>query len=294
MNGLALGATYVVSASALIGGALVPASNTLPLRMPQLGAPTLVSTQAMTSRSAVAVAAPPKGVTFTRVSKSVETHAQVGWHSLAASPLPAGFCCCHGCCFDFVHAQAGSTPLPLPNPVRHASCCPQYRFTARPLSVSASATSVVFNPLNGRFIGLLPATQYAVRPAGHGACRLPRQGRGRHQLHSGSHATLHRAVPCLRLPQVSVVGLQNGVASPASNSLSFTTPAENAPHNTGTTKQPGTAEVTLIAPTTPPASGTWAAFDVTLCPVGGPVWRCITQRCTALKCTFTGLAPLTT
>lgn len=54
---------------------------------------------------------------------------------------------------------------------------------------------------------------------------------------------------------VTVVGVRNGVSSPPSNSLSFVTPAANAPLNTGVAKNPTTVIVKLFPPTLPPLNG---------------------------------------
>ena len=53
--------SYVVSAQALVGGKLIPASNTMPLQMPAPNAPTLVDAEDRGSTKAYALAAPPAG-----------------------------------------------------------------------------------------------------------------------------------------------------------------------------------------------------------------------------------------
>lgn len=95
---------------------------------------------------------------------------------------------------------------------------PQYLFTAASPSGAPSATSTVANPLTGRFTGLRPATQY----------------------------------------DVSVVGYTGTKPSPPSNTLSFVTPAANAPLNTGTPKSPYIVVIKLVPPTLAPLNGgTW-------------------------------------
>lgn len=54
---------------------------------------------------------------------------------------------------------------------------------------------------------------------------------------------------------VSVVGFTGAKPSPPSNSLSFVTPAANAPLNTGAPKSPNTVVIKLVPPTIPPANG---------------------------------------
>lgn len=66
--------------------------------------------------------------------------------------------------------------------------------------------------------------------------------------------TAHHHSPCCRY-DVTVVGVAKGVPSPASNTLSFVTPAANAPLNTGVAKNPSTVVVRLFAPTLPPLNG---------------------------------------
>ena len=61
---LAPGARYWVSAQALIGGKLAPVANVLPLDMPSLGAPTLLTAVDTSSTKGAATAAPPPGVQF--------------------------------------------------------------------------------------------------------------------------------------------------------------------------------------------------------------------------------------
>lgn len=60
--------------------------------------------------------------------------------------------------------------------------------------------------------------------------------------------------PCRRY-DVSVVGFTGAKPSPPSNSLSFVTPAANAPLNTGAPKSPNTVVIKLVPPTIPPANG---------------------------------------
>lgn len=54
---------------------------------------------------------------------------------------------------------------------------------------------------------------------------------------------------------MSVVGSSGGPPSPPSNSLSFVTPAANAPINTGTPKSPYVVVIRLVSPTLPPHNG---------------------------------------
>ncbi|KAI7845333.1 hypothetical protein COHA_001174 [Chlorella ohadii] len=179
-TGLTAGANYIVNATAKIGSTTVPASNTLPLAMPQRGAPILLTATATTALTGAATAAAPNGVTFSK-----------------------------------------------------------YVFTATSPSGAPTVTFTVTNPLSGRFAGLRPATQY----------------------------------------DVSVVGYTGATPSPQSNTLSFVTPAANAPLNTGTPKSPFIVVIKLVPPTLPPLNGgTWVKYDVTLCPVAGPLTACVSQR----------------
>jgi len=66
-EGLTAGATYRVSAIAVVNGATVPASNTLPLVMPKPGAITLVSALTTSSTTGKALAVPPAGVDIEEV-----------------------------------------------------------------------------------------------------------------------------------------------------------------------------------------------------------------------------------
>lgn len=67
LSGLAPGANYVVSATALISGRVVPASNTMPLVMPQRGTPVLLTAVATSALTGAATAAVPNGGAFSQV-----------------------------------------------------------------------------------------------------------------------------------------------------------------------------------------------------------------------------------
>ena len=67
VTGLTPGASYIVSAEAIVGGTRVPASNTLLLVMPENNTPTLISATATGSTTGAATAAAPPGVTYTQV-----------------------------------------------------------------------------------------------------------------------------------------------------------------------------------------------------------------------------------
>lgn len=64
---LIAGAEYVVSATAKVGSTTFPASNTLPLVMPQSGAPILRTAAATSAVTGSATAAPPNGASFGKV-----------------------------------------------------------------------------------------------------------------------------------------------------------------------------------------------------------------------------------
>ncbi|KAL4434282.1 hypothetical protein ABPG75_000723 [Micractinium tetrahymenae] len=94
--------------------------------------------------------------------------------------------------------------------------------------------------------------------------------------------------------QVSVVGSKaGGGTTPTSNTLTFVTPAAGSPAVDGTAAGPTTAS---IAVTPPP--GTWASFNLTLCPVGGSQADCMAATWpaaapSASTCPVTGLDPET-
>lgn len=71
------------------------------------------------------------------------------------------------------------------------------------------------------------------------------------------HASARRAGFCLprRRYDVSVVGLNNGVPSPPSNTLTFVTPAPYAPLNKGAAKSPNVITIRLTPPVLPPLNG---------------------------------------
>jgi len=71
VTGLTPGATYEVSAAAVINGTTVPASNHLPLTMPDAGAITLVDAHDTSSTTGSATAVPPEGVTITQYTFTV-------------------------------------------------------------------------------------------------------------------------------------------------------------------------------------------------------------------------------
>jgi len=56
----------------------------------------------------------------------------------------------------------------------------------------------------------------------------------------------------------------------------------------GEATSPTTANVVV----TPPAGGPWEKYELTLCPVGGPLSGCKTLNCTTpSSCPVTGLTP---
>ncbi len=78
---------------------------------------------------------------------------------------------------------------------------------------------------------------------------------------------------------MSVVGYTGATPSAQSNTLSFVTPAANAPLNTGTPKSPFIVVIKLVPPTLPPLNGgTWVKYEVPLCPIAGPQTACVSQR----------------
>lgn len=82
-QGLTPGATYDVSAVALVGGLPTPVANVLPLTMPNPNAPTLVTAYDTSSVSGAALAAPPPGVTYDSVGGAgVGEDEAVGWFGL--------------------------------------------------------------------------------------------------------------------------------------------------------------------------------------------------------------------
>lgn len=89
------GAKYEVSATAWIGGKLVPASNSLPLTMPAQGAPTLLAADATGSASGEASAAAPSGTTFERVRDVVRMLLDA-MHSVPSNRVQRVACCYPG------------------------------------------------------------------------------------------------------------------------------------------------------------------------------------------------------
>ena len=144
--GLAAGAEFSVSATALIGGKLVPASNSLPLTMPAQGAPTLLAADATGSGSGEATAAAPSGTAFDRVRQGV----CIAICNVVAAQQP----------FKQHAPHAGnhiSRPQPCsPLPALHWH---QYVFTVRPLSGAAQTTVSATNPRLVQLTGLQPSTQ---------------------------------------------------------------------------------------------------------------------------------------
>lgn len=83
---LAAGATYVVSASATVNGQTRPSSNTLLLRMPAKGAPTLLTAAPSSARTGTATAAAPSGTNFDQVTRLLGAGREAG-QRLAWAPL---------------------------------------------------------------------------------------------------------------------------------------------------------------------------------------------------------------
>ena len=67
-TGLVEGGQYSVTAEAVVDGKKRPVANSVPLSMPQLGAPTLVTAVDLGSTTGTALASPPDGVTYSMVS----------------------------------------------------------------------------------------------------------------------------------------------------------------------------------------------------------------------------------
>ncbi|PRW45179.1 lactation elevated 1 [Chlorella sorokiniana] len=258
-------------------GEEVPSGNSITITTPQSGAPTLASADPNSPNTAVVRIAPPSNTQANAVYtviiclKSNPTNCirkSSQYIQITVPGLTPGAAYVVSASAKVSNKPVpSSNSLPLVMPARGApvlltaaassartgaaTAAPpngvtfsQYIFTAKPLGGGASLTSKVSNPRNGQFSGLLPSTQY----------------------------------------DVTVVGVRNGVASPASNKLSFVTPAANAPLNTGVAKNPSTVIVKLFAPTLPPLNGgAWVKFDVTLCPIAGPQSACVTQQTGATR-----------
>ena len=282
LAGLAAGSDNVVSATAVIAGRLVPASNSLPLRMPTRGAPTLLSAEATTSTTGAATASVPSGATFARVRGG-----------------------CRGC----GHGEAGGGAAKHQRGACSAGCRTRHTASHRPnLAPAPSAVRLHRTPSERRrschLLCVQPAQWQLHWPAGcypvsalgwHGALECswmggphPAGGRGEHaqQACTQRGPTIAPApAACCRAPaqprwpaaelrpaptcapphhvphprkirySVSVVGYRNGVASPPSNTMLFVTPAANAPLNKGVATSPTTVVVRLTPPSLPPLDG---------------------------------------
>ena len=66
ITGLRPNTPYTVTADAIVGGRPVPTSNAVELTTPQAGAPALTSAGEASSTTALVIAKPPQGVTFTQ------------------------------------------------------------------------------------------------------------------------------------------------------------------------------------------------------------------------------------
>ncbi len=67
LTGLTPAGKYLVTATALVGGKVVPASNSLPLTMPAQGSPALLTAVATSALTGAATAVAPSGTTFSQV-----------------------------------------------------------------------------------------------------------------------------------------------------------------------------------------------------------------------------------
>ena len=97
VDGLAAGSDNVVTATARINGVWVPASNSLPLALPPLGAPILLTAEASTALSGEATASAPNGAAYTQARPGRKLR------GLVACPLPPG-----------VRASARAAPPAVP------------------------------------------------------------------------------------------------------------------------------------------------------------------------------------
>ncbi|PRW20326.1 heat shock 90C isoform B [Chlorella sorokiniana] len=270
---LAADTSYTISVvGTTAAGKQVPGANTLPIRTPKAGAPTVAAaTPTGATQAAVRLTPPTNGQKVslyivklclqaqpTKFVQKSSTSIQMAFSGLTAGATYA----------VSATAKIGSTVVPASNtlplvmPAPGAPILPtalatgartgaataappgsasisKYVFTADPPSGAPNATSTVTDPLKGSFSGLRPATQY----------------------------------------DVTVVGLNGATPTRPSNTLSFVTPAANAPLNTGTPRSPTQVLVKVVPPTIPPINGgSWVTFAVTLCPIAGPQSACVTKR----------------
>ncbi|PRW44907.1 fibronectin isoform X1 [Chlorella sorokiniana] len=270
---LAANTPYTISVVGITrAGKRVQGANTLAIKTPQEGAPTVAAATATSATTATVRLNPPtNGQTVSQYIVALCLKAQpttcVKQSSVSIQLYFTGLT--PGALYVVsATAKIGSTTVPASNklplamPQRGApilltavpttaltgaatavapngASFSKYVFTAVSPGGAPTATSTVANPLTGRFTGLRPATQY----------------------------------------DVSVVGYTGSKASPPSNTLSFVTPAANAPLNTGTPKSPFIVVIKLVPPTIPPLNGgSWVRYDVTLCPIAGPQTACVSQR----------------
>ena len=99
VTGLVEGGQYSVTAEAVVGGKKRPVANSVPLAMPQPGAPTLITAIDTGSTTGTALASPPDGVTYSMVgpwpAALWPTVRQLCWQTSAAA-APAR-CEMHAC-----------------------------------------------------------------------------------------------------------------------------------------------------------------------------------------------------
>ena len=211
------GATYKVTAEAVIDGQKVPAANSLPLVMPDAGAITLTSAVDTSSTTGEAVAQAPAGVKITKVRGREAVQA---WWWCA---------CAGGASAVSRHAQVLTSAV-LPAPASSV----QYTFTATP---TLGGDPVTWSGATSKatFTGLTPATQASywhrcplrlTQPpcmpcrliwAGALSCRL--------WLPPQNLPFIVPHPPPLQYDVVVVGILSTGGTTPPSNTLSFVTPA---------------------------------------------------------------------
>jgi len=172
------GATYEVSAVAVLAdGTTVPASNTLPLKMPAPGAITLVEAYDTSSTTGSALAVPPANTTITKVGGQLASAAgskpEVGFLVWPSTVTVCGASLLSiRPTFSSAHSVPSLEPLPhLPAclPVCLPACL-QYTFTVEPLGGGAALTFESTTP-SVNFTGLTPATQVGKLARGrHGSC----------------------------------------------------------------------------------------------------------------------------
>jgi hypothetical protein len=298
--GLAAGAQYTVTATAVVGGSLVPASNSLPLAMPAAGAPILLTATATSAVTGAATAAAPNGAIFSQYTFTAKPlNGGASATSTVPNPLNGRFTGLKAATqYDVTvvgRRNGGASPasnvLPFVTP---AASAPLNSGAARSATVIViSIAPPALAPVNG---GTWAAYDVTVCPVSgpQSVCVAQRvSASGRRRLLALATATFTGRVPDTVYNFVSVAISSLGERSAQSVTGQVATPANIAPPTVAVSNVTPTSALATVTP--PPTNRPWSSYLLTVCVKD--TLDCITTTCVAVSspnsptnCSLTALA----